>query len=161
MKDCSFFSFFSFGRAADDDLTLPMPKILSEMSFRISVTGVGVNSIAVGSLLSVSSLRFLSGVQGGVISSMGCSISKPVSVCITKVDLVSRSANFFSNFAPKISDLEQEDLFLEEEASTSFFQVRRFLLFDFDFDRSLCLFFVKDPICTVDASDVHALLKDD
>ena len=141
MKDCSFFSFFSFGRAADDDdLTLPMPKILFEMSFSISVTGVGVNSIEVGSLLSVSSLRFLSRVQGGVIFGMGCSISEPVSVCITNVDLVSRSANFFSNVAPKISDLEQEDLFLEEVASTSFFQVRRFLLFDFGFDWSLCLF---------------------
>jgi len=155
VKDCSFFSFFSFGRAADDDdLTLPMPKILFEMSFSISVTGVGVNSIEVGSLLSVSSLRFLSRVQGGVIFGMGCSISEPVSVCITNVDLVSRSANFFSNVAPKISDLEQEDLFLEEVASTSFFQVRRFLLFDFDFDWSLCLFFVKDPICTVDASEM-------
>ena len=78
VKDCNFLSFFSFGRAADDELTLPMPKILSEMSFRTSVTGVGVNSFEVGSLLLVSSLRFLSGVQGGVISGTGCFISEPV-----------------------------------------------------------------------------------
>ena len=89
-----------------------------------------------------------------MISGMGCSISEPVSICITNVDLDSLSANFFSNCAPKTSDLEQRDIFLEEVASTSFFQVRCFLHFDFDFDWSLCLFFVKDAICTVDASEM-------